>query len=318
MRILIAVGLAGLALMLLPEAAHAWTPGTHIWIAETILANLRFLPPGVRELLHAFPYDFLYGSIAPDTSLAKRYVPPGRHSHYWQVGSEVLGHASTDALRAFGMGYLAHLAADTVAHNYFIPRQLLLTSSTRTMGHTYWEIRTETHLTDHYARKARELIRLDHTVADLHLERIISPTIFSVRTNRRLFRGMVRLAHTRTWQRAAHAARERSRWLLPEGEVERFLAAAYDLTVEALADERGFARRLDPSGHRALQAAKKLRRGEMLRGAWYEPERLLDLAEERFGLPDTLPGFFRESIVEKPWAMPGTKLNGLLVPAPRD
>jgi hypothetical protein len=290
-----------LALFVFPDQAFAWTPGTHIWLAETILANLRLLPPGVADLLHAFPYDFLYGSIAPDTSLAKRYVPPGRHSHYWHVGTEVLTEAPNDALRAFGMGYLAHLSADVVAHNFFVPRQLLLTSSTSSMGHSYWELRVETHLTDRYSRKAREIIQLDHAQADLHLERIISPTIFSVKTNRRLFRGMVHLAHTRTWQRAMHAARERSRWLLTEVDLERFLAAAYDATMEALADERGYARGLDPSGHRPLRLAKRMRRSEILRGAWYEPERLIQVAEDRFALPGMLPGYFLDSLVTRPW-----------------
>jgi hypothetical protein len=296
-----ALVIIGLAFLLLPDTAFAWTPGTHIWLGETILANLRLLPPHAADLLHAFPYDFLYGSIAPDISLAKKYVPPGRHSHYWTVGQEVLHHAPTDALRAFGLGYLSHLAADTVAHNFFVPRQLLLTSSTRTMGHTYWEIRAETHLTDAYSRRAKEIIQLDHAQADRHLERIISPTIFSVPTNRRIFRGMVHLAHTRSWQRAMQAARERSRWLLTDEALERFLACAYDSTMEALADERAFARTLDPSGHLPLAQAKRMRRREMLKGAWYEPERLVTAAEARFAPPSQLPGYWSSSAKRRPW-----------------
>jgi len=296
-----AFALVGLALLLFPDPAFAWTPGTHIWIGETILANLHLLPASVADLLHAFPYDFLYGSIAPDISFAKKYVPPGRHSHFWHVGSEVLTEAPSDALRAFGIGYLAHLSADTMAHNFYVPRQLLLTSSTTSMGHTYWEVRAETHLTDAYARKAREIIQLDHSLADHHLEQIISPTIFSVKTNRRLFRGMVHLAHTRTWQRAMHAARERSRWLLTDEDLERFLAAAYDATVEALGDEKGFARRLDPSGNRSLRVAKQMRRSEILKGAWYEPERLTRTADDQFGLPAQLPGYWQDSLKRRPW-----------------
>jgi hypothetical protein len=286
---------------LLPDAAWAWTPGTHIWLGESILANLHLLPPSVGDLLHAFPYDFLYGSIAPDISLAKRYVPPGRHSHFWNVGQEVYAEAPSDAMRAFGLGYLAHLSADTVAHNYYVPRQLLLTSSTRSMGHTYWEIRAETHLTDAYARKARDIIRLDHSVADRFLEGIISPTIFSVPTNRRIFRGMVHLAHTRTWQRAMQAARERSRWLLTDRDLASHFAAAYDATVEALSDEKALARRLDPSGHQTLRKAKAMRRNAFLRGAWYEPERLVQVAQEHFALPANLPGYFADSSLQKPW-----------------
>lgn len=289
------------ALMLLPAVAHAWTPGTHIYLGESILANVGQLPAAIGELLHAFPFDFLYGSIAPDTSFAKHYVPPGRHSHDWLIGHEVHGEAESDALRAFGLGYLAHLAADTIAHNFFVPRQLLLTTSTRGMGHTYWESRAEIHLTDRFARRAREIILLDHSQADRHLERIISPTLFSVPTNRRLFRGMVHLTHTKSWHRAMQAARERSRWLLTDDDVERHLALAYDFAMEVIAGTDARAGVLDPSGAAPLRRVKRLRRTILLGGGWYAPERLIATAEEEFGLPADPLRYWGDAILERPW-----------------
>jgi len=290
-----------------PVAAHAWTPGTHIYLGEAVLANLRLLPPGIAQLLQAFPFDYLYGTIAPDTSIAKKYVPPGRHSHFWHVGQETFDYAPTDALRAFGLGYLSHLAADTVAHNYFVPRQLVLTAGTRSMGHSYWESRAETQLGQRWARKARDIIQLDQTAADKHLERIVSPTLFSVRTNRRIFRGMVRLAHTRGFQRAMQAASDRSRWPLNEQDVERHLRIAYDLTVELLAGaEQGGddakVRALDPNGAQALRAAKRLRRKELGLGTLGSPTRLLELAEQRFGARALELGYWNSSRIERPWA----------------
>ena len=218
----------GVVLLCLPGDAHAWTPGTHIYLAESVLGHLRLLPTPVADLLRAFPFDFLYGNIAADSSIAKKYAPVGRHCHFWHVGQEIHDLAASDALRAFGLGYLAHLAADTVAHNYFVPRQLMVTSSTASFGHSYWETRVELHLGDAYAKAAKDVILLDHAQADQHLDRIISPTLFSVRTNRRLFRGMVRLTETDSWQRAAQAAREVSRWDLTDDDVERHLGLAFD------------------------------------------------------------------------------------------
>ncbi len=63
-----------------------------------------------------------------------------------------------------------HLAADTVAHNFYVPRQLVLTSSTTGFGHSYWESRLETHLGDRFAHTAKEVILLDHTPADTLLD----------------------------------------------------------------------------------------------------------------------------------------------------
>jgi hypothetical protein len=271
-----------------------------------VLGNLHLLPSSVATLLQAFPFDFLYGTIAPDTSIAKKYVPAGRHSHFWNVGQETFDHAGNDALRAFGLGYLAHLAADTIAHNYFIPRQLVLTTSTRSMGHTYWETRIETHLGGRFARRAREIIKLDQSAADLHLERIISPTLFSVRTNRRIFRGMVHLTHTKGWQRGMQAARDRSRWLVTDRDVERHLSVSYDVTMDllravAVSSDQAVARALDPNGAMALRAAKRLRKRELAHGSLGSPGRLLELAEEHFGVRSLELGHWVQSRVDRPW-----------------
>src|SRR5207249_2320960 len=93
-----AAGLLGVGLF--PVAAYAWTPGTHVYLGESVLANLHQLTSAVADLLRAFPYDFLYGNIAADTSMAKKYAPVGRHCHAWHVGQEIFDLAHTDSLRA--------------------------------------------------------------------------------------------------------------------------------------------------------------------------------------------------------------------------
>jgi hypothetical protein len=294
----------GLVVLLLPADAHAWTPGTHIYLAESVLGHLRLLPAPVADLLRAFPFDFLYGNIAADSSIAKKYAPVGRHCHFWHVGQEIHDLAPSDALRAFGLGYLAHLAADTVAHNYFVPRQLMVTSSTASFGHSYWETRVELHLGDAYAKAAKAVILLDHAQADQHLDRIISPTLFSVRTNRRLFRGMVRLTETDSWQRAAQAAREVSRWDLTDEDVERHLGLSFDLVVDVLADKNPTARHLDPSGEVPLATAKERRRQALRDLGRRNRARLHELAEEAFGVPPTTLLHWPMLENRLPWRLP--------------
>src|SRR5437879_11447666 len=91
-----AAGVAGVAL--LPVAAHAWTPGTHVYLSESVLANLHQLSGAVADLLRAFPYDFLYGNIAAATSMAKKYAPVARHCHVSPLGQEILDLAPPDPL----------------------------------------------------------------------------------------------------------------------------------------------------------------------------------------------------------------------------
>lgn len=294
----IALGLGALATV--PDALHAWTPGTHIFLGEAVLANLPLLPHAVADLLRAFPFDFLYGNIAADTSIAKKYAPVGRHCHAWHVGDEIYDLAHEDTLRAFGLGYLAHLAADTVAHNHFVPRQLVVTASKTALGHSYWESRFETHLGDAYARTAREVIVMDHSSNDAHLDRIISPTIFSVGTSRRIFRGMVRVTDTTSWQRAFHIMAENSRWDLPNEDVERHMQVAFDWVMDTLSGSDGPARKLDPSGGAALHRAKRIRRDAQRNGGSRE-DHLRETADEQFGLPDDSLHYWGESTIHRPW-----------------
>jgi hypothetical protein len=280
---------AAVALVITPAMAHAWTPGTHVFLGDAVMRSLALLPPAIAALLREFPHDFLYGSIAADTSIAKKYVPVGRHCHSWNVGMEILDGARDEPLRAFGLGYLAHLAADSVAHNYFVPRQLAITSSTSGLGHSYWESRFETHLGTECARKARELILIDHSRSDGLLDRILSPTIFSTSTNRRIFRGMVIAADNDSWQRIFSLMTENSRWDLADDDVGRYLARSYDFIIDLLQRmDRSEPFRLDPSGDVALRMAKEIRK-KTLRSIG--PIRLHEEAIKHFGMPQTSLGF---------------------------
>ena len=297
----VACAAALVLLLLLPDVAVAWTPGTHIFLGESVLANLSMLPTRVADLLRAFPYDFLYGNIAADTSIAKKYAPVGRHCHSWHVGQEIVDRAESESLRGFGLGYLAHLAADVVAHNFYVPRQLVVTSTTIALGHSYWESRFETHLGDQHARTAMDVIRMDHTGADTLLDRVLAPTIFSVRTSRRLFRGMVGLTETQSWQRAFRVLADRSRWDVTGDMVETHMGVAFQLVMEVLAEQEGLAPRLDPSGEASLSLAKRMRLDVMRNRLPRDPTRLSSIAGRHFGLPSYHLEYWERSVHDRPW-----------------
>ncbi|MBW3572240.1 MAG: zinc dependent phospholipase C family protein, partial [Gemmatimonadetes bacterium] len=80
---LAAVCLAAAAVVLLPDPAWAWGPATHVYLGSALLDSLHLVPEAVRVLVAAHPFDFLYGNLAADISLAKKYVPEGRHCHHW-------------------------------------------------------------------------------------------------------------------------------------------------------------------------------------------------------------------------------------------
>lgn len=291
--------LATLFLFLLPTEAWAWGPATHVYLGTAVLESLHLLPASVRALLAAYPYDFLYGSVAADISLAKKYVPVGRHCHRWNIGEEILATADTDRLRAVGLGYLAHLAADTIAHNIYVPRQLLLTSSTEALGHSYWEHRMDIHLGERYTTLARHVVmNHDHSAADALFDRVLSATLFSFQTNRRIFRGMIRFQDNERWQAVFGTVLQNSRWALPSTLIEEYVASSFDYVVDYL-ERRSEAvpARLDPVGERNLTIAKRLRR-QAVRSGNRARDALTGVADEHFPVPQPPFGYWKQRLQE--------------------
>jgi hypothetical protein len=157
------------------------------------------------------------------------------------------------------------------------------------LGHSYWESRFETHLGTGCARQARDLILLDHTRADGLLDRILSPTIFSTQTNRRIFRGMVHAADNEGWQRIFGLMMENSRWDLADADVARYVDHSYDHIIDLLVRfDHSTPYQLDPSGDEALRSAKQVRREALRSGG---NERVKEEAEKHFGLPSSSLGY---------------------------
>jgi hypothetical protein len=280
--------LAAAWLLLVPEPAGAWGPATHVALGESVLGSLYLLPSALRLLLERFPVQFLYGSVAADISFAKKYVPEGRHSHSWAVGEEILRAAPDEPLQAAAFGYLAHLAADTVAHNTFIPRKLFLSRTGKPHGHTYWEHRMDLLVGEEFLGRARRLVMdYDHREADDLFDSVLSRTLFSFQTNRRIFRGMIRAQDNDRWKQVFDRVLRASSYDLPEGRVEAYLAVSFDFIVDYfLIGSLSRPRALDPVGALNLRIAKKLRKAGIAEGGAQDPEVLKELADRFFPLPE--------------------------------
>ena len=112
-----------------------------------VLQNLTALPPSVAEPLLRFPGLFLYGCLSADIFIGKGCVAKEGHSHNWESALALLERANTMERRAWAYGYLSHLAADTVAHNVFVPHFMAaapaLVCVRSKMAHVYVEMQAD-------------------------------------------------------------------------------------------------------------------------------------------------------------------------------
>ncbi len=248
--------------ILIPDAAYAWGPGTHLQVGSQILENLGVLTPALQELLRHHPHDFLYGCIGADITVGKKYrIQQVHHCHNWSMGFTLLDAAESSHESAFAYGYLCHLAADTISHNYYVPCQTVAAYSTTALRHTYWEVRFD----DFVDRRVWPLTRVVHDEAhrrnDGLLQRVLLDTLFSFRTNKRIFTGLISLQQLRQWRRMVRLLGERSAFSLTRDDFERYYALTLNAVFAFMVDGRASRTcQADPIGRKNLHAAKVIRK----------------------------------------------------------
>ncbi|MBT0662836.1 zinc dependent phospholipase C family protein [Geobacter pelophilus] len=250
-----------LAVLAIPSSAFAWGGGTHLLLGTYALNNLSLLPSTIASIIGAYPNDFLYGCLAADITVGKKFTHFLLNCHRWRVGQKVLSHAATDQQKACAYGYLAHLAADTIAHNYYVPLQTIGSFSTLTLKHAYWEVRFDSFVD-------REIWETGKTVARDHFEdndellrSVVASTLFSFGTNKRIFNSIMLLTRLEKWQQAIRTLNEASRFSLEEGERDEFLELSKTAVLDVLGDMEGSCYlAADPTGERAITAAEGIRK----------------------------------------------------------
>lgn len=248
-----------LLFLLSPENAFAWGPGTHLDISLEVLKNAALLLPAVKKLLEKYPDEFIYGSVSPDIIVGKKYAGAMHHCHNWSMGKLILEESKTDFERASAWGYLTHLAADTVAHNYFVPYKIIHSFPNRSLGHVYWEMRYDIHVPDESWLELEHVIRHNYTPFDHLLERVLKKTLFSFSTNKKIFNSILILHKMKQLRFGLRTYASASRWALRPENVKHYRALVMEVIWDFLKNpEKAKCLSADPSGQRKLLYANKV------------------------------------------------------------
>lgn len=245
---------------LLPGDLCAFGPLTHLRYGEWILGVRACLPSYVGEAISASPLAYLLGSFLADLIVGKSFfVRDYEHSHTWETGFRLYERAGDREEASFMLGYLSHLAADTVAHNYFIPTFLLL--NRRRWGHLYWEMVYDRYSLPAHAHRLRFLVNHPRSRSlRRFLEVHLKETLFSHPLNSLLFSSQLRFLGRYQGVRLRLEARRGELFLAPG-----FARHCDDLALRAIYSllRDGFPSpvvALDPRGRKALSRARFLSR----------------------------------------------------------
>lgn len=267
-------------ILFLPGEAFAWGMGVHLEIGSRLLSHTEDFNPAIRALLMAYPNDFLYGCLSADITVGKKFTHYLRNCHSWNMGKKVLASAKSDREKSCAWGYLVHLAADCVAHSYFIPYKTVRTFNSTLHNHAYWEMRIESRISPQIWSLAREIAAGDNRDNDRMLRSVLARTLFSFGTNKRIFNSIILLSQIERWQKGLQLVDNRSRWTLDEDDLADYLQIAFQAAYSLLSEEDASPYlKADPTGERALRAANALRRN--LNHLWLEGKLSLSEGEKQ-------------------------------------
>jgi hypothetical protein len=230
-------------------------------LARDVLAQLALLPATVAAILTRYGLDYVYGNLAADVVLAKRFSRVKQFCHHWSTGFAMLDDAGDDQRRAFALGYLSHLAADTVAHNKYVPHQLMVSDTTVSFGHVYWELRAEQAVPEGHWAELRRLLHQSFPGHEATMSGRLDQALLPFAINNRLFYSMNRLFSNLTWRRGARVWLSMSRWPLSQQLLAGYHAECVHRITSVLTRLHDTpVLREDPNGTSALLRVARTRR----------------------------------------------------------
>jgi len=194
------------------------------------------LPHDKAQLIGEERQSFAYGSLAADLINFKTFGGHYNHCHRWTIVDDMLELAESPAEEAFAFGYLSHLAADTIAHNHYVPYHLARYGrGAKGLGHLYWEVTADRFVPEARWNQMGELKgdkRLDRLDELVH--RTVARRVLPNRANKVLFQHVLLSSERDTWRRHMARLQPLERVKLDESFLDRFRDAATDRAVLAL------------------------------------------------------------------------------------
>ena len=246
--------------LLSPATALAFGPAAHLETGLEVIAQAGALAAAVGSLIRRHRDDFLRGILAADREVAKNAVSYRLHTHNWQRAFALLRGTRDESESAFFLGYVCHLAADVVSHNYFVPAKITESYASRVARHVYWEMRFDARVRE---RAGPELLRALGVNAKVHrrfLAEVLPGNLIGPRLNVRLTGIALRVQRAKAYRLASAYLDRGSRLLLPpeeEAEVWRLAVDAQLSVLDGLSGARIAG--MDPRGIWSIRLGRTLR-----------------------------------------------------------
>jgi hypothetical protein len=138
---------------------------------------------------------------------------------------------------------------------------LIVSFQARALRHIYWEARFDSQQETKAREVIRELRRGDFSDCDGLVENVVSRTLFSFRTDKRIFNSFIAIHDLDQWHQIMSRLVRNSRFALSRTIVEEYNDACSSAVHDVLSNGKQAAcQSADPTGWHAITLAKQVRR----------------------------------------------------------
>jgi len=255
-----------IGILLFPKDVFAWGPVAHLDFASQFVTGAAALTPTLMKLIQKYPFDFYYGTHAADMIIGKNRAKQHDHCHSWSQAGSLWKKSlnSTDEQLAFMLGYIGHLGADVVAHNYIVPQMLIVHYKRKGVGHLYWEARADQRIlaiNPSLKDLWKELSQIRFPSHDAFLSKNLVPALVPNKLSARLYSHSLAVQRASTWRHAMEQIDKRSRLLFDQNDLLNWRNLAINLAGKAMKNPTSATlNELDPTGKKALKSATLYRK----------------------------------------------------------
>ena len=199
-----------LAGVMLQGNCFGWGIGTHLYHGGMVVLAPGTLVPAIAELITKYSTDYLYGIISADFHIGKGLKQHLKHCHHWDMSKKIIENAQTEKQKSFAYGYLSHLAADVVAHNFFVSSFINKKSVFgKKMNHIYWEIIADSIIPHNLWRHLQTVAYHHHSENDELMNRILEKNIYIYKLKRFIYKRHMELHNFRIWQQQVEKMKDK-------------------------------------------------------------------------------------------------------------
>lgn len=258
LRVISFLGICLIIQLTCAEALWAWGPAIHTAVSCRILDEVSHILPLVAHIIQRYPLEYIYGSLAADFFVGKGQKKKEGHPHNWETGFRMLDEAIDDREAGYAYGFLSHLAADVIAHNYFVPNLIHQASTLKRVGHIVWEARADHLVGAVYTRLAKDVLSTERLGCDSLLKLVAGKRGNGLKARRHIYTQTVKLSDYLCGSQPVSMASKMSRYRISHQYLAFMISLSYRLVKDFLSRPHcSPCLSYDPIGSRNLRLASR-------------------------------------------------------------